>query len=180
MGAKAKSRCNARTVAAAVQCFVFASANVLLVGLTHRFLVLPALHSSFGVTFYQFASQLLLGVMLLAASVVNGAVISDRWQPPMRLKAPYKAALVSIPELCVVVNTLVHNTQLRQHVHAFAFAAVILSVSLFLMCCAYVSILIFDRLKNESPLVPLLFANPIVYLVVILAVFFLVVRIAGG
>lgn len=151
------------------QCIVFALANVFLVNISYQLIIVPYLRKYFSVEFYDLVPQILWMFLLLTASVVNGAMISDKWRSFFNMNRLWKATIMSIPNILVGLNAFLHNQFLQSKL--LVLITIMIIFPLILLFTVYKAIKYFDNLKSESLIYPLFFTNPIIYL---LSIFLLV------
>lgn len=153
-------------IAGIFQCIVFAIANVFLANISYQLIIIPYLRKYFSFEYYDLVPQVLWLVVLIAASIVNGAMISNKWRSFVNMNRLLKAALMSIPNVFVILNVLLNSQQLQYSYVALMVLTIVLPLLVFFT--VYESIKYFDGLKSGNPIYPLLFTNPTIYLLIIM------------
>lgn len=152
------------------QCIVFALANVILVNISYQLIIMRYLRRHFSIEFYNLLPQILWLFVLLAASVVNGAMISDKWRSFVSMNSFLKAAIMSVPNIFIVLNAFLHNQYLQANL--LLLIALMIIFPLIIFFTVFEAIKYFDDLKSESLIYSLFFTNPIIYLLSFLLLFF--------
>lgn len=155
------------TVLGLLQVILVAVANVVLVHLAHRAVMLPYMRRYFSLEYFGITSQALFVLLLLGASVVNGASLSTGLGLRINLPAAGRALLASVPSLFTLVNVLVHNLSFRAAMGSpLAFWAIVALIGGLICYTCFVSADLHSRLltSGHKKYLLVLTANPIVYL----------------